>query len=212
ARDVEGMKGKYLLEELEEDAEPLRNAGVDYVVTGSPVTRYEMFKAMTDGMMKSIIISILTCGLFLILVFHSVKDGVITILPVVLISTWVFGTMHLFGYPINVVTVTIAAMTIGVGVDYSIHVRQRYREERENKLSRNEAMDLAIQHSGRALCGAAATTALGFGVLYFSEMNIFSMYGLLSSLMIVYAFLGAIVVLPVLLMAGDGKGKREENS
>jgi len=204
ARDVEGAEGKYLLEELEEDAAPLREAGLEVIVTGSPVTRHEMLEAMTDGMMKSIFLSITISSIFLIAVFRSVKDGLITILPVILISTWVFGTMFLFGYSINVVTVTIAAMTIGVGVDYSIHIRQRYREELGETGSPTMAIDTAIEHSGRALFGAAATTSLGFGVLYFSEMTIFSMFGVLSALMIVYAFIGAIVVLPGLLLAGDG--------
>jgi len=230
ARDVKGFDGKHLLDELEDDAGPLDKAGVEFVVTGSPVTRYEMLSAMTDGMMNSIFISITISSLFLIVVFRSVKDGIFTIVPVVLVSTWVFGTMWLFGFTINVVTVTIAAMTIGVGVDYSVHIRQRYREELDNGLSRNKAMDMAIEHSGKALLGAAATTALGFGVLYFAEMNLFSMYGLLSALMIVYAFLAAITVLPVLLVefcelnrtsergsslllvAGDGREKMETDA
>ena len=142
---------------------------------------------------------------------RHVQDGIFTIIPVILVSTWVFGTMWLFGFSINVVTVTIAAMTIGVGVDYSVHIRQRYREELDNGLPRDAAMDMAIEHSGKALLGATAATVLGFGVLYFAEMNLFSMYGLLSALMIVYAFLAAITVLPVLLMlvAGDGRGEVE---
>jgi len=67
-----------------------------------------------------------------------------------------------------------------------------------------QALDEAILHSGRALTGAALTTAFGFGILYFSEMRIFSMYGLLSSLMIIYAFFGALFILPGLLLWGDG--------
>ena len=205
AKDVQGIKGEYLLEELEDDAKPLTDAGLDFVVTGEPVTRYEMVTAITDGMMKSIIISIAISSLFLILVFRSVKDGFITILPVSLISTWIFGTMYFMGFTLNVLTVTIAAMSIGVGVDYSIHIRQRYREELETNASGQDAMDIAISHSGEALLAAAGTTMLGFGILYFADVNMFSTYGLLSALMIFYAFIGAIVVLPGLLLLGDRK-------
>jgi len=208
AKDVSGIDGEYLLEELEDDAKPLTDAGLDYVVTGEPVTRYEMITAITDGMMKSIIISIAISSLFLILVFRSVKDGLVTILPVSLISTWIFGTMYFMGFTLNVLTVTIAAMSIGVGVDYSIHIRQRYREELEKNTSGQEAMDIAIRHSGEALLGAAGTTIIGFGILYFADVHMFSTYGLLSALMIFYAFIGAIVVLPGLLLLGDRKMKK----
>jgi len=101
--------------------------------------------------------------------------------------------------------VTIAAMTIGVGLDYSIHIRQRYREERGIGQNPRDSMNRAIDHSGRALFGSAATTGLGFGVLSFADMNLFSMYGILSALMIMFAFLGAIIVLPGLLLLGDKK-------
>jgi len=204
-KDVSGIDGEYLLEELDDDAKPLTDAGLDFVVTGEPVTRYEMITAITDGMLKSLIISIAISSIFLILVFHSVKDGFITILPVSLISTWIFGTMYFMGFTLNVLTVTIAAMSIGVGVDYSIHIRQRYREELEKNASGQEAMDMAIRHSGEALLGAAGTTIIGFGILYFAEVHMFSTYGMLSALMIFYAFIGAIVVLPGLLLLGDRK-------
>jgi len=212
AKDVIGFKGEHLRDELEEDGEPLNDADMSYVVTGSPVTRYEMLTAMTGGMMKSIFISIVLSAVFLMLVFGSVRDGAITIIPVVLISTWVFGSMFLLGYSLNVVTVTIAAMTIGVGVDYSIHIRQRYREEMIEGRGHGDSMNMAVEHSGRALLGAAVTTALGFGVLFFSEMRLFSMYGMLSALMIVYAFLGSILILPTLLLLGEGIDPRSLGS
>ena len=208
AKDVSGIDGEYLRDELEDDAKPLTDVGLHVVVTGEPVTRYEMITAITDGMLKSLIISIVISSLFLILVFRSVKDGFITILPVSLISTWIFGTMYFMGFTLNVLTVTIAAMSIGVGVDYSIHIRQRYREEIEKSSSGQEAMDMAIRHSGEALLGAAGTTIIGFGILYFADVHMFSTYGLLSALMIFYAFIGAIVVLPGLLLFGDrNRGK-----
>ena len=104
---------------------------------------------------------------------------------------------------LDVVTVTIGAMTIDVGVDYSIHITQRYREERANGRNPVEAVENTLPATGMALLGAAASTALGFGVLAFASMKMFAAFGIMTAFMVVYSFAASVIVLPVLLLLVD---------
>jgi len=81
-----------------------------------------------------------------------------------------------------------------------VHLLHRYREMRLDGHEPEPAMAEAVRHTGTPLLGAGLTTIAGFGVLWFSSMAIFSQFGLLTALMIVYALAAALVVLPVLVL------------
>jgi len=139
---------KEIKDELEKDSlslESLENKGViNSVVTGEPLVRYTVMTAMTDSMLSSIAICLIVCFIVLLLVFKSFKFGIVTTIPVCLVATWILGTMFALGYSFNIVTILIVAMTIGVGVDYSIHITHRYREERTKGKKPEEAVENAL--------------------------------------------------------------------
>jgi len=198
--DVGTLGGELLLEELEADAAPLREAGLETTAYGQPIERYQMLSTMTDGMLRSVFVSIALCLLLLVGLRRSVREGLEAITPVLLVTAWVYGTIWALGWALNVVTVSIAAITIGVGVDFAVHLLHRYREMRLDGHEPEPAMAEAVRHTGTPLLGAGLTTIAGFGVLWFSSMAIFSQFGLLTALMIVYALAAALVVLPVLVL------------
>ena len=159
-----------------------------------------MLSTMTDGMLRSVFVSIALCLLLLIGLRRSVREGLEAIAPVLLVTAWVYGTIWALGWALNVVTVSIAAITIGVGVDFAVHLLHRYREMRLDGHEPEPAMAEAVRHTGTPLLGAGLTTIAGFGVLWFSSMAIFSQFGLLTALMILYALVASLVVLPVLVL------------
>jgi len=124
--------------------------------------------------------------------------GLIALLPVILASVWILGTMYLLRLSLNVLTVTVTALTIGLGVDYSIHIVERYREEQ--KKNAENPVQSALQHSGSALLISAVTTIFGFGVLMLSPIPAIQQFGLLTSLTIAYCLLASVLVLPVVLI------------
>ena len=209
--DSEGMESmKEIKDELEEDTFPLelleKRGTIKFVATGEPIVIYTVITAIMDSMLSSIAITLMVCFMVLLLVFRSVKFGVVTMIPICLIAIWILGTMFALGYNFNVISIMIVAITIGVGVDYSIHITQRYREERANGRKPEEAIENTLQATGMALLGAAATTALGFSVLAFASMKMFAAFGILTAIMVVYSFVASVIVLPVLLMLVDRKG------
>ena len=88
-------------------------------------------------------------------------------IPLAMVVAWVYGIMALLGYELNSQTVTIGALTLGLGVDYAVHWAHRYEEERAREPSAGHARWVAVTTvtTGRAMAGAAITTAGGFAVL-----------------------------------------------
>lgn len=104
---------------------------------------------------------------------------------------------ELLGYSLDVVT---ASLTIGIDIDYSIHVTERFRDELEDVSSTDVAIRQTLRGTGGALFESAATTAAGFGVLAFAINPMLQQFGLITAVMIVFVFIGAVVLLPSLLL------------
>ncbi len=181
---------------LKNDVFGFKNESVS--VTGPVIITITTIDAIQESQIYSTIVSIVLAGIVLIIVYRKMLLGLIALLPVILASVWILGTMHILGFSLNVLTVTITALTIGLGVDYSIHIVERYREEQ--KKNAENAVQSALHHSGSALLISAVTTILGFGVLLLSPIPAIQQFGLLTSLTIAYCFLASVLVLPVLLI------------
>ena len=122
--------------------------------------------------------------------------GVIAVGPIVLVLIWVLGTMALLGIPYTAITSIITALSIGIGVDYTIHVIHRHREEFSRLRNPEQAAIRTLATTGSALLGSALTTALGFGVLVFSPVEGFQQFGITAAITIAYSLLVAILVVP----------------
>jgi predicted RND superfamily exporter protein len=213
-------------EELEEDLAFLDSMGFDandvtggsyYVITDvgtyNPFTREEQFSALTESMAMSVLISIVLCLVVMVLLFRSLKQGVVSIVPMILVVAWLYGVMELTGHYLNSVTVTIAAISIGVGVDYAIHVTHRFREEYEKRGDYEQAMSWTLASTGNALLFSAGSTFVGFLIIGLSPMTMFSKFGYLTAMMIGMAFVAAVMVLPSFLalsVRGEGGGEVEQ--
>ena len=120
----------------------------------------------------------------------------IAVAPIVLVLIWVLGTMALLGIPYTIVTSIITALSIGIGVDYTIHVIHRYREEFSRLRNPEKAAIRTLATTGSALLGSALTTALGFAVLTFSPLQSFAEFGITAAITIAYALIASILVVP----------------
>jgi predicted RND superfamily exporter protein len=132
--------------------------------------------------------------------YGSATLGVVTAVPVVLALGWLVGTIWLLGLSFNALTALITSISIGLGVDYAIHMTDRYADELGKHGSVHGAIQGSVRGTGGALLGSAATTAGGFGVLMFAIIPPIAQFGLISALSIVYAFIATVLVLPSLLV------------
>jgi predicted RND superfamily exporter protein len=196
-----------LRDDLQEAFQPLRNAGVTTVATNQNIVSQGVARSLQDSQLSSLFLTVFVAGLILVVNFWFESRrpglGVITILPVALIVLLVFGIMAARGIPFNPVTAMIANLAIGIGVPYTIHITHRYQEDRLRYDTPEEAIHSTTTHTGGALAGSAFTTAAGFGVLITSTLKPFQQFGEVTFWSIVTAMVGAVFVLPSLLVLWD---------
>lgn len=181
----------------------------DVGLTGSPYTRQRALDATTDGLQRALPLAIAGCLIVSIVAMRSVRLGVVTVIPIGLVVAWLYAFMYLFGFGLNFVTATIAAVSIGVGVDFAIHMTQRFREELAKAGDREQALFRASQGTGVALLASAATSILGFTIMAFAPMPLFASYGILTAVMIFLAAAASLLVLPSLLLLVTPSGAVE---
>ena len=190
---------------LVDDIEGLWYGDRDQVVEVSgEIIALEVTGAMTEGQSVSIAITIVAALIVLMLFFWATEFrpmlAVIAVLPILLVLMWVLGTMTLLGIPYNVVTALITALSIGIGVDYTIHIIHRFTEELDDGKSLIDATTTTLATTGSALIGSALTTALAFAVLLFSPLVPFQQFGLVTGITIIYALIASIAIVPPMLI------------
>ena len=189
-------------EALTEDLEVLRqNPLITRVgVTGSPFVREGQLGATTNSLQTSLPIAAAAALVLLLLTMRSLRYAVVTVIPIGLVVVWLFALMYLIGFSLNLVTATIGAISIGVGIDYSIHMTERFREELQKADNKMQALRQAANGTGMALVASAVSSIVGFTILGFAPMPMFSSFGFLTAIMIFLALAASLVVLPSLLL------------
>ncbi len=203
-----------LVEYMENASEPLRGEGLESViVTGGPIVSQQTFQSINQGQVNSVLITfIISIAILSALYFYLRKSkflGIVAISPLVLVITWTLGSMYFLGIPLNPVTVTIAAIIVGLGVDYSIHLTQRYLEDIKKIEKPQCALCSSVGHTGSALFGSAITTVSGFAILSFAIIPPLAQFGQVSALGIFFAFLASVFVLPTFLLAWYKRAKSD---
>jgi len=184
-----------LLSELEKHPSISRAA-----LTGSPFTRDLQLEASANTLFTALPIAIIAAIILLIVTMKSFKYAIVTVIPVGLVAAWLYGIMYVFGFSLNFVTAMIGAISIGVGIDYSIHMTERFREELRRNPTKLSAIMRAARGTGVALVASAVSSIAGFVILGFAPMPMFAAYGQLTAAMILFALLASLIVLPSLLM------------
>ncbi|MFB6224748.1 MAG: RND family transporter [Haloarcula sp.] len=174
--------------------------------TGSKVVFQAVADLILQSAIQSLAIALAGASLFLLLIYNVLEGrpslGLANIVPVVVTVAWLGGTMRVLEIPFNALTATMLAITIGLGVDYSVHVTHRFADEyAENDLQ--TALDLTVRGTGGALLGSMLTTVFGIGVLGLAVFPAIGQFGILTALSIAYAFLASLLVLPSVLVVWD---------
>jgi len=115
------------------------------------------------------------------------------------------------GRPLDLMTVMVAALVIGAGIDFGIHITHRFREEwHQGGIPLDEALKNTVLHVGRALVAAALTTCGVFAVIGFSKMGMMQRFGWATTVGLLGALFGAELVLPSVLAIVSRYGKNNK--
>jgi len=186
-------------------------AGINAQVAGLSYERYVYVLEITDSFQESLIVAIILAFLIVLIVLRDLRLSIITIFPVIAITIWLRGGMVLTGTSINLVTVQISSLAIGLGVDYAIHMVQRIREARYDSphSSQEEWMSESLDETGNNIAMSAFTDFVGFMVLTLAIMPLFVTFGMIMAIMIFLSFVAAVFMLPALLFQfGNLEGNR----
>lgn len=188
--------------------EKIRDYAVNEVGIASEDIRFTGLLVLYNNMLQSLYKSqILTLGavfvgimLMFLVLFRSIKISVIAILPNFLAAGIVLGGMGLAGIPLDMMTITIAAITVGIGVDHAIHYITRFRREFAIDGNYLGSMHRAHASIGLALFYTAITIIVGFSILALSNFIPSIYFGLLTGLAMTAALLGSMTLLPKLIL------------
>ncbi len=163
---------------------------ISFVVTD------EIRDRQTESIGTTIAAALLVLALFFWLTVRQPALAIIAVVPTVLVLVSVLGTMALLGIPYTITTSIITALSIGIGVDYTIHMIHRYREEFTRLRNPERAAVRTLATTGSALLGSALTTALGIGVMAFSPLVAMQQFGITAAITIAYSLLFSVLLVP----------------
>ncbi|NYT07153.1 MAG: RND family transporter [Methanomicrobiales archaeon] len=174
--------------------------GVTATVTGMG----EMFTNLIDEISRSkITMTLLAFGLifgFLFLVYRKVGRAATPVIPIMMIVGWNGLIMWLLGIDYTPMTAVLGSMSIGVASEYTILIMERVYEERERGLALLPAITQGVGQIGTAITVSGLTTVFGFAALITSSFNMISNFGLVTVITVGFSLIGAIVVMPAILV------------
>jgi predicted RND superfamily exporter protein len=173
-----------------------RGTGITAATTGAGRLFSTLDHYLVSSQISSFGTAFFTVFGVIFVIFRSIRFGFLTIAPNVLPVLAVLGVMGFLGISMNIATVMVASVALGVVDDDTIHFINRYRREVAAGASTDEAIEISTVHEGRASLTTALINSLGFGVLLFSEYKPTAWFGGLLGLTMAVAFLAEVFILP----------------
>ena len=170
-----------------------------------------LFNNLLQSLFKS---QILTLGLVMIgifamfvILFKNIKLSLIGVVPNFIAAFFILGIIGLLGIPLDMMTITIAAITIGIAVDNSIHYIYRFKEEFNNSNDYNKTLNLCHSTVGKAILNTSITIVFGFSILVLSKFIPTIYFGIFTGLAMLLAMISVLTLLPSLILIVKPFGK-----
>ena len=190
-----------LLEKINNDLQNQFNLKPDqYEITGLAVLYNNMLQSLFQSQIGSLLIVFAVISIMLLIIFKSFKVMVIGLIPNIFVASSVMGLLGLLKIPLDIMTITVAAISVGMAVDNTIHYIYRYKKELKKTGSVDQALKNAHTTTGRAIFYTATTIAAGFCILSLSNFFPTVLFGLFTSFAMALAFITSLTVLPNLLV------------
>ena len=172
----------------------------NFQITGLLVLYNNMLQSLFSSQIETLGVVMAGIALMLLVLFRSVSLAVIGIIPNILAAGIILGLMGLLGIPLDMMTITIAAITIGIAVDNSIHYIFRFREEYARLGNYEQTLHYCHANIGNAIFYTAITIIIGFSILVLSNFIPTIYFGILTALAMLIALLAALTLLPKLIL------------
>ena len=168
-------------------------------ISGILILYNNMLQSLFDSQIKSLLIVMIGIFFMLSVLFRSLQIALVTIVPNIIACFTILGTMGLLNIPLDLMTITIASITIGIAVDNCIHYVYRYKEYYNQTKNHPETIALCQNTVGRAIQNTSFTIIAGFSILIFSNFYPTIYFGIFTAMAMFIALLGSLTLLPTLL-------------
>ena len=198
---LEGLNRKTFIESIDADLQNVFGLDVNqYSLTGVSVIYSNLLQSLFGSLFGSMSIVFVSIFLMFLILFKSLNLALLGMVPNFLSAGAVIGTIGLLGIPLDVMTVTVAAVSVGMGVDNTIHYIFRFKKEysaSKNYLTASKNTHTTV---GKALLYTSLTIIFGFLSLTISNFNPTVYFGLFTALAMIMAVISSLVLLPALLI------------
>ena len=190
------------------------NANENYKVelTGLPSVYVKLNDSLIRSQYTSLIIAIIMVLLIVGIILRSLSKGIYATIPVIATILILFGFMGLTGISLDIATVLVASVALGIGIDYSIHIITGFNSHLKKNGDAEKAIEETIMISGKAIIINVTSVAAGFLVLLFSQIVPLQNFGLLVAISMFGSGFGALTLLPVILILVNRKRKIVANN
>ncbi len=163
-----------------------------------------LFNNLLQSLFKSQILTLgfVIIGIFVmfLILFKNIKLSLIGVVPNFIAAFFILGIIGLLGIPLDMMTITIAAITIGIAVDNSIHYIYRFKEEYKNLNNYNETVKICHSTVGKAILNTSITIVFGFSILILSNFIPTIYFGIFTGIAMLLAMISVLTLLPSLIL------------
>ncbi len=198
-KDSEVIQRANLIEEIKKYTNESFDNLIEIKINGLLVLYNNMLSSLFSSQIKSLGFVLLAIFVMFIILFRSIKLSLIAIIPNIFASTFILGLIGIFKIPLDIMTITIAAISIGIAVDNTIHYLYRFKINISDKLDYMKAIENSHLSAGKAVLTTSIAISLGFLILCFSNFVPTIIFGLFTSLAMIFAMIGVLITLPSIL-------------
>jgi len=207
------LKRQEFLQQLRQDLVHQFNVADDKLhFTGMLVLYNNMLQSLFQSQIMTLGAVFLAITFMFAVLFRSLYLAVLTIIPNLISAVFILGVMGWFGVPLDLMTITIAAITIGIAVDDSVHYVVRFKNEFPKIGNYKETVFKCHQTIGQAMYYTTLTIVVGFSILALSNFIPSIYFGLFTGLAMVIALVANLTLLPKLFMTFKPLGKEESTA
>lgn len=191
------LLSRKIKKDVESIGEP---SGVKVKFTGTPIIQQRLGELIAHDRSSTQWISTFFVFVIVVFVFGTFSSALVPIVVVTISVNWLYGTMGYTNLPISTLAGGVAAMVIGIGIDFAIHIMNKFRYERKKGKKLKEAIELAVVETGTALTATSVTTIAAFLAFLVGAMPEMGRFGILMSIGIGYSLIFSLFGLPALLV------------
>ncbi len=205
AGEITGLYDQATSSEMNELVKSVNNyldenfPSLDARMVGSTMIQQEMSDKVVSSQIISLVTTILVAGLIVGVIMRSLTAGIISLVPLVSAVAINFGVMGFAGIPLNLVNLIVSSIMIGIGIDYAIHLLERFQEEYREGRDRLEIFSTVLSTTGKGIFANAMALALGFSVIGLSTFSSITTVGFLLAMAMVVSMISTFTVIPAIL-------------